>query len=92
MFTGFLAFKQKHLKFIGDALMLPSPPNFRLFKSKNLTQKLSFSDFLIPISLQPNVPNLRYIINPSWKYQRFTPSGCKETRITKFVFPTPPLA
>ena len=38
------------------------------------------SDFLIPISLNPNIVNLRYfnirVLLDQIKYQRFTPSGC----------------
>ena len=50
------------------------------------------SDFLIPLSLQPNVLDLRYFIisvgsnSLSLKYQRFNPSGCKDIGIRKISF------
>ena len=50
------------------------------------------SDFLIPISLQPNVKELKYNINYdsskdlSLKYQRFTILCCKDIRIRQFEF------
>ena len=41
------------------------------------------SDFLIPISLHFNVRDLRYFRsnNVALKYQRLTPSGCKDIAI-----------
>ena len=49
-------------------------------------------DFLIPLSLLPNVIDLSYFYyensvrsnNLSFKYQRFTPSRCKYIGIRKF--------
>ena len=42
--------------------------------------KIFDTNFLIPISLQPNVVTLNYVRsnNVSFKYLRFTPSGCKD--------------
>ena len=49
----------------------------------------SQEDFLIPISLQPNVVNLRYlkllILLDKIKYQMFTKSGCKDIGIKDTV-------
>ena len=47
------------------------------------------SDFLISISLEPNVVDLRYLnyVEPnklSLKYQRITPSGCKDIWTRQF--------
>ena len=51
------------------------------------------SDFLIPISLQPTVADLRNLEewimlsdNLSLKYLRFTPLGCKDIEIIKIKF------
>ena len=67
----------------------------KLYIRKILTKELSLrtnSDFLIPKSLQPNVVKLFKTMNSvrsnnqSLKFQRFTPSGCKdiELEIRKF--------
>ena len=53
------------------------------------------SDFLIPLSLQPNVVDLRYftlwirsvrLSSSSLKYQRFSLSGCKDIGNSKYEF------
>ncbi len=53
------------------------------------------SDFQIPISLQPNVVDIRYFkLYPvrlniqSLKYQTFTLSGCKEIGLQKLMLVT----
>ena len=45
------------------------------------------SDFRVTISLQPNVVDIRYF--KLWillKYQKFTPSGCKDIEVIIFYF------
>ena len=57
-----------------------------MFISQRILVFATNSDFLIPISLQPNVVDLKYMVsvrsnNLSFKYQKFTPSGCKDKGI-----------
>ena len=42
--------------------------------------KVFDTNFLIPISLQPNIVTMNYVRsnNLSFKYLRITPSGCKD--------------
>ena len=54
-------------------------------------RKWTGQDFLIPISLKPNVINLKIMNsgrsnNLSFKYQRFTPAGSEYVGMVKFEF------
>ena len=56
----------------------------------SLQEKYTKSGFLFPLSLQTNAVDLGYFMNSlrsnnlSLKYQRFTPSGCKDIQIKIF--------
>ena len=73
----------------------PKPVNIHFvgFKIQGIESLSQTLYFLIPISLQPNVVDLRYFKiyiliekNLSLKYQRFTPSGGKNLGISKLEY------